>query len=54
MQCTICKVNLVSLGIQILAIKIGYCPKCGLVYAQKLPATGGSATASVKKMPGDT
>lgn len=38
MQCTICKVDLVTLGLNILATKLGYCPTCGLVYAQKLPA----------------
>ena len=50
MQCMTCKIDLVSLGLTILTVKMGYCPKCGLVYAQKQAAApSGSTPAPVKK-----
>jgi Zn-finger nucleic acid-binding protein len=39
MQCTMCKVDLLSLGLSVLSVKMGHCPKCGLVHAQKVHAT---------------
>jgi len=45
MQCVKCQVPLASLGMEVLAIKLGYCPKCGLVYAQKSPIVNKPATA---------
>ena len=53
MQCVTCKIDLVSLGLTIVTVKMGYCPKCGLVYAQKqAAAAGGSAAAPVNKTRG--
>ena len=50
MQCVTCKIDLVSLGLTIVTIKMGYCLKCGLVYAQKQAAApSGSTPVPVKK-----
>ncbi len=49
MQCVTCQTDLVSLGLAILKVKVGYCPKCGLMYAQKKGAAGGAAGVTGSK-----
>ena len=54
MKCEKCQVPLTALGLSVLKINLGFCPKCGLVYAKAGDTQGpaGSAPAPGKTVAG--